>query len=87
MMICAHGTVVATVALQVVHMPGSSSGPSSGACCGIDHLQVQRVAPTRRHLYGSMENHELHRTMGLRLAADGLRELQPRNEVLLTLIA
>ena len=78
MMMCAHEDVVATVVLLVVHMPGSSSGPSSGARCGIDHLEVERVAPTRCHLHGSMEKRELHRTMGLRLAADGLRELQPR---------
>ena len=86
-MMCAHGDVVATVVLLVVHMPVPSSGTSSGVRCVANHLQVQRVAPTRRHLHGSMENRELHRTMGLRLAADGLRELQPRCQVLLTLIA
>ena len=79
-MMCAHEDVVATVVLLVVHMPGSSSGPSSGARRGIDQLQVGRVIPTaRRHLDGWMELRELHPTMGLRLAADGLRELQPRN--------
>ena len=54
---------------------------------GIDQLQVGRFIPTRCHLHGSMEKRELHRTMGLRLAADGLRELQPRKTVLLTLSA
>ena len=78
MMMCAHEDVVATVVLLVVHMPGSSSGPSSGTRRGIDQLQVGRVIPTRRHLHGWMEQRELHPTMGLRLAADGLRELQPR---------
>ena len=78
MMMCAHEDVVATVVLLVVHMPGSSSGPSSGMRRGIDQLQVGRFIPTRCHLHGSMEKRELHRTMGLRLAADGLRELQPR---------
>mmetsp|Transcript_54644 Transcript_54644/g.162443 ORF Transcript_54644/g.162443 Transcript_54644/m.162443 type:complete len:105 (-) Transcript_54644:6-320(-) len=87
MMMCAHEDVVATVVLLVVHMPGSSSGPSSGMRRGIDQLQVGRVIPTRRHLHGWMEQRELHPTMGLRLAADGLRELQPRKTVLLTLSA
>ena len=74
----AHEDIVATVALQVVLLLVPSSGPSAAVRCIVNHLQVQRVAPTRRHLHGSMENRELHRTMGLRLAADGLRELQPR---------
>ena len=77
MMMCAHEDVVATVVLLVVHMPGSSSGPSSGMRRGTNQLQVWRVVPTRRHLYGWMENRELHPTMGFRLAADGLRGLQP----------
>ena len=78
MTMSAHEDVVATVVLLLVHMPGSSSGSSSSARCAIDHLEVERVAPTRRHLHGWMELRELHPTMGLRLAADGLRELQPR---------
>ena len=78
-MICAHGNVVATVALQVVHMPVPLSGPQRRQRCRVNHLQVGRVVPTCCHLYGWMEQRELHPTTGLRLAADGLRELQPRN--------
>ena len=86
-MICAHGNVVATVALQVVHMPVPSSEPQRRQRCRVNHLQVGRVVPTRRHLHCWMEQRELHPTMGLRLAADGLLELQPRKTLLLTLLA
>ena len=87
MTMSAHEDVVATVVLLLVHMPGSSSGSSSSARCAIDHLEVERVAPTRCHLHGWMELRELHPTMGFRLAADGLLELQPRKTLLLTLLA
>ena len=87
MTMSAHEDVVATVVLLLVHMPGSSSGSSSSARCAIDHLEVERVAPTRRHLHGWMELRELHPTMGFRLAADGLRGLQPRRMLVLTLLA
>ena len=86
-MICAHGNVVATVALQVVLLLVPSSGPSAAVRCIVNHLQLQRVAPTRRHLHGWMELRELHPTMGFRLAADGLRGVQPRRMLVLTLIA
>ena len=87
MTMSAHEDIVATVVLLLVHLLVPSSGPSAAVRCIVNHLQLQRVAPTRRHLHGSMENRELHRTMVLRLAADGLRELQPRKMLVLTLLA
>ena len=82
-----HEDVVATVLLQVVLMPVTSSGPSIAAGCAILGLQVRRVALFRIGLHSPMRSCELHRTMESFLAADGLRGLQPRNSGLLRLIA
>ena len=75
----AHEDVIRAVALQVVHLLVPSSGLSAAVRGVVNHLQVGRVVPARCHLYGWMEQRELHPTMGLRLAVDGLHELQPRN--------
>ena len=82
-----HEDVVATVLLQVVLMPVTSSGPSIAAGCAILGLQVGRVVLLRNGLHISMQLGELHRTMESFLAVDGVRELQPRNEAVLTLFA
>ena len=76
----AHEDVVATVVLQVGHLPASSSGPSVTAGCAILGLQVGRVVPTRIGFHSPMPLAERHRTMESFSAADGLRELQPRIE-------
>ena len=82
MAISVHEDVVATVVLQVVLMPVTSSGPSVAV-----GLQVGRVVLLRNGFRSSMQLGELHRTMESFLAVDGVRELQPRNEAGLTLFA
>ena len=78
-MMCAHGDVVATVVLLLVHMPVPSSGPSSGARCAIHGLQVGRVVLPRIALHSPMQLAELHRTMEPDSGKDDPPDLQTMN--------